>query len=346
MPSDEGLVLCYNKGCGKTFDPNANKSDSCVFHPGVPVFHDAYKGWSCCKKKCTDFTEFLNIKGCTTSCHNNVKPEEPQKPVVDKSKAAEVIEYRAPKPFTEPTVERPSFDSPMTTMVPAVSDVLRQQVAACKQGEGDVTPDNSQGGIPVGTACKNNACKVTYEGPETLKTPCVHHPGYAVFHEGLKFWSCCTKRTTDFNAFLEQVGCRTDEHVWFKSKGGSSVKCRLDWHQTGSAVYVSVFAKKYDPEQSYIQLSPVRLKMSLYFPEQDSYYTNDLELRGIVKVEGSSVQMLPTKVEVKLKKTSGASWSTLDIPRAVPKPATPPEVEEKPDVTLEEQVDAVDLSDL
>lgn len=36
--------------------------DSCVFHPGDPFFHDAYKGWSCCKKKCTDFTEFLNIK--------------------------------------------------------------------------------------------------------------------------------------------------------------------------------------------------------------------------------------------------------------------------------------------
>ena len=36
-------------------------ADSCAHHPGVPVFHDAYKGWSCCKKKCTDFTEFLNI---------------------------------------------------------------------------------------------------------------------------------------------------------------------------------------------------------------------------------------------------------------------------------------------
>lgn len=35
---------------------------SCVYHPGEPFFHDAYKGWSCCKKKCTDFTEFLNIK--------------------------------------------------------------------------------------------------------------------------------------------------------------------------------------------------------------------------------------------------------------------------------------------
>lgn len=36
------------------------------------MFHDAYKGWSCCNKKSVDFTEFLNIKGCTKSKHSNV----------------------------------------------------------------------------------------------------------------------------------------------------------------------------------------------------------------------------------------------------------------------------------
>ena len=36
-------------------------ADVCQFHPGVPVFHDALKGWSCCPKRSTDFTEFLNI---------------------------------------------------------------------------------------------------------------------------------------------------------------------------------------------------------------------------------------------------------------------------------------------
>lgn len=32
----------------------------CKYHPGAPVFHDAIKRWSCCKKSSTDFTEFLN----------------------------------------------------------------------------------------------------------------------------------------------------------------------------------------------------------------------------------------------------------------------------------------------
>lgn len=78
----QGSLLCYNRGCGKRFNPEDNKEgikyttlfvfspnfilffieDVCVHHPGAPFFHDAYKGWSCCKKKCTDFTEFLNIK--------------------------------------------------------------------------------------------------------------------------------------------------------------------------------------------------------------------------------------------------------------------------------------------
>jgi CHORD len=58
-------------------------TDSCQYHPGVPVFHDALKGWSCCSRRSTDFTEFLNIPGCTFGIHNGVKPTEPEKKPVD-----------------------------------------------------------------------------------------------------------------------------------------------------------------------------------------------------------------------------------------------------------------------
>jgi len=61
-------VLCcvYIKGC-------------CQHHPGVPVFHDALKGWSCCSRRSTDFTEFLNIPGCANGRHSSEKPPEPEK---------------------------------------------------------------------------------------------------------------------------------------------------------------------------------------------------------------------------------------------------------------------------
>lgn len=84
--------------------------DACRHHPGLPFFHDAYKGWSCCNKKCTDFTEFLNIKGCTLSCHSNIKPLEPEKPSANEVLATEIVEV---KPMVQAQLKRPSVDTPL-----------------------------------------------------------------------------------------------------------------------------------------------------------------------------------------------------------------------------------------
>lgn len=59
------------------------------------------------------------------------------------------------------------------------------------------------------------------------------------------------------------------------------IECRMDWHQTGSYVVVSIFAKKYQPKQSSVKLNPIRLTTSLFFPEEDNCYNIDLELRGV-----------------------------------------------------------------
>lgn len=86
-------------------------ADACRHHPGAPFFHDAYKGWSCCNKKCTDFTEFLNMKGCTLAKHSNIKPPEPEKPqkVQDDSRP----EIKEAEPILAPSLERPPFETPM-----------------------------------------------------------------------------------------------------------------------------------------------------------------------------------------------------------------------------------------
>uniref|UniRef100_A0A8I5T818 CHORD domain-containing protein n=1 Tax=Pongo abelii TaxID=9601 RepID=A0A8I5T818_PONAB len=75
-------LLCYNWSCGQCFDPETNSDDACTYHPGVRVFHDAFKGWSCCKRRTTDFSDFLSIVGCTKGRHNSEKPPEPVKPEV------------------------------------------------------------------------------------------------------------------------------------------------------------------------------------------------------------------------------------------------------------------------
>lgn len=55
----------------------------------------------------------------------------------------------------------------------------------------------------------------------------------------------------------------------------------MDWHQTGSYIVISIFAKKYLPSQSVIKLNPVHLTVDLFFIEEDSRYNLDIELSGV-----------------------------------------------------------------
>lgn len=91
----------------------------------MPYFHDAYKGWSCCKKKSVDFTEFLNIKGCELSEHSNQKPPEPEKPKQDV-----VVEEPPPlpSPIINASLARVDFNSPLTLIQPTVAPALKQTI--------------------------------------------------------------------------------------------------------------------------------------------------------------------------------------------------------------------------
>ena len=63
-------ATCKRKACGETFKlPQGSKKrnrseEKCIFHPGVPLFHEGSKGYTCCKKKVLEFDEFMRIKGC------------------------------------------------------------------------------------------------------------------------------------------------------------------------------------------------------------------------------------------------------------------------------------------
>lgn len=103
---------------------------------------------------------------------------------------------------------------------------------------------------------------------------------------------------------------------------------------------VAVYAKKYDPNVSYVEVSPVRLVVHLHFPEENSNFDLDLELKGIVETCSCSANMLGTKLEVKMKKAETGSWAKLDIPKKMAKV-------EKIEAPKEEAiVDALDLDEL
>lgn len=287
--------------------------DKCCFHPGAPIFHDAYKGWSCCNKKSTDFTEFLNFKGCTSGKHSNEKPIEPEKKTEPEIDMPQPVER---KPIT-PVSQRPDFESPCTKLEPIVNPSFKKQMDELDLNQKSVV--GADGSVPIGTSCKQGGCKSSYESPASDDAICVFHPGVPIFHEGYKFWSCCQKKTSDFQTFLGQVGCETGKHKWIKEEQ-ESVACRWDWHQTPSTVVVAVYCKNYDYKKSFVKVNPVRLIVKLIFPLQNNAEFNiDVELRGLIDVSKTSATMFGTKIEITMPKAESGHWLKLDFPRDTPK---------------------------
>lgn len=68
-------AACKRSGCqfkhqgGKRGDRSA---ESCLYHPGSPIFHEGSKGWSCCKRRVLDFDDFLHIQPCTEARHGHL----------------------------------------------------------------------------------------------------------------------------------------------------------------------------------------------------------------------------------------------------------------------------------
>lgn len=59
-------VTCKRRGCGQQYGGGDRSGESCVHHPGVPIFHEGSKGYSCCKRRVLEFDQFLNLEGCKT----------------------------------------------------------------------------------------------------------------------------------------------------------------------------------------------------------------------------------------------------------------------------------------
>lgn len=58
--------ICRRRACGASYKKGTERSEeeNCVHHPGVPIFHEGSKGYSCCKRRVLEFDEFMKIEGC------------------------------------------------------------------------------------------------------------------------------------------------------------------------------------------------------------------------------------------------------------------------------------------
>lgn len=215
--------------------PRLSFLDACLYHPGPQYFHDAYKIWKCCEKKSTDFNTWLSYKGCTKGPHN---PERS----ADQIKIAPSKEIRPENPeevivwngLNKPA-ERNGTESRQTSILSVeVTQAATRAIDAFKE---TTSHDSTTGTLQIGAKCKNAGCSESYNGPDSDKIECLHHPGGAIFHEGMKYWSCCEKKTTDFANFLDQGGCTKGEHRWCKVRKNSMPRCRLFGPKSSFGVY-------------------------------------------------------------------------------------------------------------
>ncbi|KAF9330254.1 hypothetical protein BG006_006801 [Podila minutissima] len=61
--------------------------------------------------------------------------------------------------------------------------------------------------------CTHRGCEKSYDEATNTDTACTFHPQGPIFHEGLKGWSCCSKRVISFDQFLAIPGCSIGRHT-------------------------------------------------------------------------------------------------------------------------------------
>lgn len=176
------------------------------------------KGWSCCKKRVSDFDEFLAIPGCTFGRHSNepVVTAPATVPATEETPAAVKASH-----VTEDGVE--VYGKPAAS-TPAPAPVAVAAPAEKKEEQPQVLEEDDES-VPVaeGTVCKRRGCgrvwkdQTTSRGQGTEAT-CHYHPGVPIFHEGSKGWSCCTRKVLDFDEFLKIEGCKKGKHLFVGSQ--------------------------------------------------------------------------------------------------------------------------------
>ncbi|KAK6936368.1 CHORD domain [Dillenia turbinata] len=59
--------------------------------------------------------------------------------------------------------------------------------------------------------CQRIGCNAMFTEDDNPDGSCTFHDS-PIFHDGMKEWSCCKKRSHDFSLFLEIPGCKTGKH--------------------------------------------------------------------------------------------------------------------------------------
>ena len=302
------LLTCYNKGCTQRFLEEDNNISACKFHPGEPIFHEGLKGWSCCSRRTTSFSDFLEFPGCERGPHNPFKPDPPKKEEMEELPdlaPVAISEQRVAVPVPAP---RPTEPAILVSLPAKVDKPLLKALELSKLSEPAVPAENKT------QRCQNGGCKAVRRDGESMEGDCVYHSGTAIFHEGLKFWSCCMKKTSVFEEFLSQPGCTMGTHKWVFGLNPSSSLIKFDHFQRGNNIVITFYGKLCDYYQCAVKASSTNLQIYLVFDGGKKVFDKLFELYSTVIPEKSAVEYLKAKVEVILCKDAPMHWPQLEYP--------------------------------
>ncbi|KAF9262169.1 chord-domain-containing protein [Marasmius fiardii PR-910] len=304
------MLRCTRKGCGKEYSDSS--TEPCIFHPGVPKFHEGQKSWTCCSdvnKPVLEFDEFMKIPGCAeTDSHTSNAPEVETSSTSQSKSTIEETVIAVEPPKTSSTSALIVSQDPPTALPPAVH--IEEE-------------DDLDASVQAGTPCKRKGCKTTFVSDEVNRkgegegTKCVYHPMPPIFREGSKGYLCCKRRVLEFEEFLKIEGCKTGRHVFAPKTNQQMTEeltdCRVDHYQTVDKVYVSIFAKKAEKEVSEINFEENQVSVDLRLPGSKRF-VKTIELFGPIDPLASTSQFFGTKVELILKKQDTRSWTILEKP--------------------------------
>ncbi|KAF1605016.1 Cysteine and histidine-rich domain-containing protein 1, partial [Eudyptes chrysolophus] len=274
-------------------------------------------GWSCCKRRTTDFSDFLSIVGCTKGLHNSEKPPEPVKPEVKTtSERKELAELKpkfqehiiqAPKPLE--TIKRPSPDEPMTNLQLKVSASLKQALDKLKlSSENEEKKEEDSDEIKIGTACKNAGCsKVIISIP---------------LHSGFQLLLFAAHAACTGVDALE-LGYR------FRPQRRHATPRLISSEPGFIPSYILLYINPYILYILYILLKracvcfisltkcsvlfPVKLNIHIVF-EGEKEFHRSVKLWGVIDVKRSYVNMTATKIELTMRKAEPLLWASLELP--------------------------------
>lgn len=201
---DPSLLKCRNYGCNKLYKEEDNHGEACHHHISPPIFHDTMKCWSCCQdNKAYDFESFQLITGCSKGFHSSVPP------VVDIAPSPNAVD---PFSSAQPLKSIADFNSVNPEAPSSVNTALKSMERKSTRNLDGIT-----------AKCQRKGCQKTFnlsenivlngETAELAAYPCCYHSGQAIFHDAIKFWSCCPdKKCYDFESFLEVPGCSHGLH--------------------------------------------------------------------------------------------------------------------------------------